>query len=165
MDRTLLLNQSYEPVGAIPWKRAICLVMLGKVETVEEYEREVRSAKASFRVPAVVRLVSSFRRHKKRIKFSKQNVFARDRYKCSYCGAAGTSETLTCDHVLPRSRGGVTCFQNIATCCRECNSKKADRTPQEAGMSLRSIPHIPDWVPIIFRCGEMPDLWKPYVIH
>lgn len=163
MDRTLLLNQSYEPIAAITWKRAICLLMLGKVETIEEYDKRVRSVKESFRIPAVVRLVHSFRRHKRRVKYSKQNVFARDRWKCQYCGAFGTNDTLTCDHVKPRSQGGVTIFSNIATACEECNLKKADRTPQEAGMTLCSIPYAPDWMPFTFHCGEIPALWEPYI--
>jgi 5-methylcytosine-specific restriction endonuclease McrA len=165
VDRTLLLNPSYEPIAAISWKRAICLLVLGKVETVEEYDRQVRSAKSVFPVPAVVRLVGRFKRHRRPVKFSKQNIFARDRYKCLYCGASGTDDTLTCDHVVPRSRGGVTCFQNIATCCRECNARKADMTPQEAGLALCSVPYAPDWVPLVFRCATTPPLWKPYLIR
>jgi len=164
MDRTLLLSQSYEPIMAVSWKKALCLLILGKAEVVEEYDRQVRSMKSIFYMPAVVRLVSSFRRHRRQVKYSKQNVFARDRYRCLYCGTVGTNDTLTCDHIVPRSKGGLTAFSNIATSCKECNARKADRTPQEAGMSLKSIPYAPDWVPFVFRCGEMPKLWEPYVL-
>jgi 5-methylcytosine-specific restriction endonuclease McrA len=108
MDRTLLLNQSYEPIAAISWKRAICLVVLGKVETIEEYDWHIRSVKTSFRMPAVIRLIDPLRRHKKRIKFSKQNVFARDRWKCQYCGQKKSVDELTQDHIVPKSRGGKT---------------------------------------------------------
>lgn len=165
MDRTLLLNQSYEPVNAIPWKRAICLIMLGKAETVEEYEREVRSAKKSFRIPAVVRLVSPFRRHKKRVKFSKQHVFARDRWKCQYCGQKKPADELTQDHVVPKSRGGKTCWENIVTACRACNTTKANRTPQESGMRPMTVPQKPDWVPVfaIKTSQAMPEQWKNFV--
>jgi 5-methylcytosine-specific restriction endonuclease McrA len=165
MDRTLLLNQSYEPVNAISWKRAICLVMLGKAETIEEYEKEVRSARSSFKVPAVVRLVSSFRRHRKRVKFSKQHVFARDRFKCQYCGQRKSVDELTQDHVLPRSRGGKTEWTNIVTACKPCNAEKMDRTPDESGMHPINPPQKPDWVPVfaIKISHDMPEQWKNFV--
>ena len=164
MDRTLLLNQSYEPIAAISWRRAICLLMLGKVEAVEEYDRHVRSAKTSFRVPAVVRLVDSFKRHKRRVKFSKQNVFARDRWRCQYCGQKKPMDELTQDHVVPRSRGGRTCWENIVTACKACNAAKADRTIAESGMRPLSMPQKPDWVPVFtLRIAQaMPDIWRNY---
>ena len=164
MERTLLLSQSYEPVAAISWQRAMCLIMLGKAEVVEEYETRVRSAKASFGMPAVVRLTEAFRRHKKRVKFSKQNVYARDHWKCLYCGQRFDVGELTYDHVLPRSRGGRTCWENIVTSCKECNARKADRTPQEAGMRLSKIPERPDWVSIINIRSQksIPEIWKGY---
>jgi 5-methylcytosine-specific restriction endonuclease McrA len=164
MDRTLLLNQSYEPIAAITWKRAICLLMLGKVETIEEYDRRVRSAKASFKIPAVVRLVHSFRRHKKRVKYSKQNVFARDRWKCQYCGQKKPVDELTQDHVTPRSKGGLTCWENIVTACKDCNAIKANRTPTESGMRPLNMPQKPDWVPTFAMqlAQAMPESWRHY---
>jgi 5-methylcytosine-specific restriction endonuclease McrA len=164
MDRTLLLNQSYEPIAAISWKRAVCLLMLGKVETVEEYDRHVRSARSSFKMPAVVRLVDSFRRHKKRVKFSKQNVFARDRWKCQYCGQKRPVDELIQDHVVPKSRGGKTCWENIVTAYKTCNATKADRTPHESGMRPLTFPQKPDWVPVFaMRLAQaMPDIWRNY---
>jgi len=164
MERTLLLSQSYEPIATISWQRAICLLMLGKVEIVEEYDRSVRSVSVVFKMPAVVRLVNAFRRHKKGVKFSKQNVFARDRWKCQYCGIKKPATELTYDHVVPRSRGGKTCWENIVTSCSECNSKKGNRTPQQAGMRLKRVPVRPDWVPVfaVQVSRDMPDAWRNY---
>jgi 5-methylcytosine-specific restriction endonuclease McrA len=164
MDRTLLLNQSYEPIAAISWKRAICLVVLGKVETIEEYDWHIRSVKTSFRMPAVIRLIDPLRRHKKRIKFSKQNVFARDRWKCQYCGQKKSVDELTQDHIVPRSRGGKTCWENIVTACKTCNATKADRTPQESGMRPLTLPQKPDWVPVFATrlTQTIPDIWRSY---
>jgi len=164
MERTLLLSQSYEPIAAISWQRAICLFTLGKVEVIEEYDRDVRSTYIVFKMPAVVRLVRAFRRHKKRVKFSKQNVFARDRWKCQYCDVKPPVSELTYDHVVPKSRGGRTIWENIVTACQECNAKKADRTPKEAGMRPRKPPVRPDWVPIfsVRLAPTVPESWRDY---
>ena len=165
MERTLLLSQSYEPIAAISWQRAIVLSVLEKVEVVEEYDMPVRSPSRVINRPAVVRLVKAFKRHRRRMKFSKQHVFARDRWKCQYCGRRKPISELTYDHVKPRSRGGKTCWENIVTACSGCNSKKADRTPQEARMFPKTSPRRPDWVPSFsMRVAKtaMPDEWKTY---
>lgn len=164
--RTLVLSQGYEPLKVIPWERAITLLTLGKIEVIEEYDHDIRSTSIVFKCPAVVRLLSAFRRHKKRVKFSRVNIFARDKYKCQYCGAKEKLDDLTYDHVLPRSRGGKTTWKNIVTACYTCNSKKRDRTPQEAGMSLRSKPVQPNWVPsMTIRISKKaaPDMWRDYL--
>jgi 5-methylcytosine-specific restriction endonuclease McrA len=165
MERTLLLNQGYEPVGTISWQRAICLLTLGKVEVVEEYDRDVRSVYLVIKMPAVVRLISRLRRRKQRVKFSRQNVLARDRWRCQYCGQKKKTAELTYDHVIPRSRGGKTCWENIVTACQDCNARKGDRTPEQAGMKLRSRPERPTWVPVftIQLTGSVPDQWASYI--
>jgi 5-methylcytosine-specific restriction endonuclease McrA len=165
MERTLLLSQGYEPIATIGWQRAISLLTLGKVEVVEEYDREIRSRYLIIKMPAVVRLVNMFRRHKQRVKFSRQNIMARDRWSCQYCGTKVTTEEMTMDHVVPRSQGGRTEWENIVTCCVDCNAKKADRTPRQASMRLRKEPERPSWVPIftIRLVGNMPDQWASYL--
>jgi 5-methylcytosine-specific restriction endonuclease McrA len=165
MTRTLLLSSSYEPLSTISWQDAICKLTLGKVEIVEEYDdQQIRSARLVLKMPAVVRLVNAFRRHKKRVKYSKTNVFARDRFKCQYCGTKGSASTLTCDHVVPRAQGGKTCWENIVTACKGCNETKANRTPVQAKMRLLSKPHRPSWVPIFsIRVGSrIPSQWETY---
>jgi len=164
-DKTLKLSQSYEPIGIIGWKKAVRLIVLGKAEVLKEYDREGRTATVVFKFPAVIRLVKTFPRSKNRIRFSKQNVFARDRWQCGYCKRKFQSSDLTMDHVLPKARGGRTVFENIVTCCKECNFKKKDKTPQEAGMHLGELPVTPDYIPMfIFGLSkmEMPEVWRDF---
>jgi 5-methylcytosine-specific restriction endonuclease McrA len=164
MDRTLLLSAMYEPMATISWRRAITMLTLGKVEVIEAYDRQVRSPSIVFKLPAVVRLVNRFRRYRRRVKFSKQNVFARDRWRCQYCGKRKSISQLTLDHVIPRSRGGANDWENVVTSCIECNTRKANRTPAQVGMKLRSRPIRPDWLPmfIVHLGPDAPDVWKAY---
>jgi len=164
--RTLLLTQGYEPVKIIPWQRAMTLLVLDKVDIVEEYDAEIRATSLIIKVPAVVRLRKAFRRHAKPVKFSRVNIYARDGYRCQYCGTKCTIDGLTYDHVLPRSRGGRTSWDNIVSCCYACNSKKANRTPAEAHMALRMTPARPTWVPAVqirVSAKSVPDAWRDYV--
>lgn len=164
--RTLVLSQGYEPLKVIPWQKAITLLTLGKIEVIEEYDHNIRSTSIVFKCPAVVRLVSAFKRHKKRVKFSRVNIFARDKYRCQYCNMKGKLAELTYDHVLPKSRGGKTTWTNIVTACQKCNGKKKDRTPREAGMKLRKKPIQPSWVPsmtIQIRKEYAPSAWASYL--
>lgn len=165
MDQTLLLSQGYEPLCTISWRRAICLLTLGKVEVVEEYDVDIRSVYLVIKMPAVVRLITRLRRRKQRIKFSRQNVLARDRWRCQYCGRKRPIAELTYDHVVPRSQGGRTCWENIVTACEDCNARKRNRTPREAGMKLRQQPFKPTWVPLftIQLRGPVPDQWASYL--
>lgn len=165
MERTLLLSQGYEPLATISWQRAISLLTLGKVEVIEEYDRNIRSAFVVIKMPAVVRLINRFRRGKKAVKFSRHNILARDGWKCQYCGSRVKSHNMTQDHVVPRSQGGKTCWENIVTCCEPCNAKKANRTPAQAGMRLRKPPYKPTWVPMfsVQLSGSPPDQWASYL--
>jgi len=165
--RTLLLNATYEPLRVISWQRAVILWFEEKVEILEEYnDFELTSVSLKIKCPAVVRLLSYVSSKKHRVKFSRVNVFARDQYTCQYCGAQPGTGNLTYDHVVPRSRGGKTVWDNIATCCIDCNSRKADRTPAEARMKLRSKPTKPDWSPrtkLIIALPKTPDCWRDYL--
>jgi len=164
--RTLLLNQGYEPIKVISWQRAMTLVTLEKVEVVEEYDADVRATSLLVKVPAVVRLRKAFRRHAKPVKFSRVNIYARDSYRCQYCGTKCTIAGLTYDHVVPRSRGGRTTWENIVSCCYACNARKANRTPAEAKMVLRTAPVRPAWIPAVqirVSTKSVPDAWRDYV--
>jgi 5-methylcytosine-specific restriction endonuclease McrA len=165
MERTLLLSQAYEPLNTISWQDAITKLFMGKVEVVEEYDKEIRSTSLVIKMPAVVRLINAFRRHRKRVRYSKTNVFARDRWRCQYCGTKGNMNTLTIDHVVPRSQGGRTLWENVVTACEDCNAKKANRTPEKAGMQLRTTPFRPEWVPVFsinLSSDTAPEVWKTY---
>ena len=164
--RTLLLTQGYEPIQIISWQRAITLLALDKVEVVEEYDAAIRAASIMLRVPAVVRLRKLFPRAPKPVKFSRVNIYARDRYRCQYCGVSCGVDELTYDHVVPRSKGGKTTWENIVSACYACNRKKANRTPAEAGMKLLSVPKRPTWMPAVqirVSARSVPEAWRDYV--
>jgi 5-methylcytosine-specific restriction endonuclease McrA len=164
--QTLLLTNGYEPLQVIGWQRAITLLALDKVDVVEEYDAEIRAVSIVVRVPAVVRLRKAFRRFAKPVKFSRVNIYARDGYRCQYCGQTCTVSELTYDHVIPRSRGGRTCWENIVSACYACNRRKANRTPAEAGMKLLSTPARPTWLPSVsirVSARSVPDAWRDYV--
>ncbi len=164
--RTLLLSQSYEPLELISWQRAFTMLTLGKVEVVEEYDHDVRTVSVIFKVPAVVRLLRAFRRFRKPVKFSRVNIYARDKYRCQYCGTKAPISELTYDHVVPRAQGGRTTWTNIVTACYTCNRKKGNRTPEQASMRLRTAPVQPTWVPAMtlrISTVSVPDAWRDYL--
>ncbi len=147
MEKTLVLNATYEPLKVVNWQRAIMLLFQEKVEIVESYDRPIRSPNVTYLVPSVVRLrrYVPFQRSARPVKFSRRNVFVRDRHVCQYCGNAFEPTALTFDHIVPASRGGTKTFENIVTACVPCNAKKADRTPVQAGMPLRKGATKPRW--------------------
>jgi 5-methylcytosine-specific restriction endonuclease McrA len=164
--RTLVLSQGFEPISIVSWQHAITLLFLGKVEVIEEYDRDIKTTSLVIKVPAVVRLLSAFRRHKKPVKFSRVNIYGRDKYTCQYCGVKHSINELTYDHVVPRSQGGKTTWTNIATCCESCNRKKGGRTPAQAGMRLLKAPVQPTATPVLVVAvsrESVPDAWRDYM--
>lgn len=127
---TLVLNAGYQPVARITWQRAITLLFLGKVEVIDEYEdRTIRSVSFEVKMPSVVRFLRMLTRRKPVVRFSRENVFARDQGQCQYCGTRLTRAESTYDHVVPRSQGGRTNWENIVIACVPCNQRKGGRTP------------------------------------
>jgi 5-methylcytosine-specific restriction endonuclease McrA len=166
---TLVLNIGYEPIAKIPWQRAITLIWEGKVEVVEEYEDKwVRSVTIALKMPSVVRFLKMIRGRKKAIKFSRENVYARDKGKCQYCAKNVPRSSFTYDHVNPRAQGGQTVWENVVVACVPCNQKKSGRTPEQAGMKLLSKPikptKLPDIMHLTFTWQKgMPDQWKQWL--
>jgi len=166
MEQVLLLNITYEPMRVINWKKAITLLLLDKVEVLEEYGREIHSINFTIKLPSVVRLLFFVKRPKTPVKFSRQNIYARDKYRCQYCARKLPSEELTYDHVIPKSLGGKTRWDNIVTCCIECNRKKGGRIPPKAGMKLIRKPSRPTWLPamrITIGYKKIPASWGEYL--
>jgi len=145
-------------------KRAVTLLMHELAERVLDDPRVLRSPTQTMAVPSVIRLRRYVRRpHRQRVAFNRKNVFRRDDHSCQYCGKR--SFDLTLDHVIPRSRGGPTSWDNVVACCRRCNASKRDRTPDEAKMELRRTPKAP---PFMFTSayGWLPETesaWEPYL--
>ena len=136
----LVLNATYEPINVTAARRAIVLVLKGNAITEEENGSFLHSARVAFRIPSVIRL-TEFRRipHQSR-PLSRKNILIRDRYTCQFCSRIFPASELTLDHIIPRSRGGHTDWDNLVACCHTCNSRKGDRLPEEAGLKLRRQP-------------------------
>ncbi len=164
MGQVLVLNASYEPLNVCSVRRAHVLVFKGKAEVLEEHEMPLRSATDTFARPHVIRLVQYVRvpRAEQR-KISRRALFARDGWSCVYCGTSGGR--LTLDHVVPRSRGGDSNWENVVTACAPCNLRKGDRLPEEVSMAMRRLPRAPSPTLFILLAApsELPTTWNQYL--
>jgi 5-methylcytosine-specific restriction endonuclease McrA len=166
--RTLLLNISYEPIRLVSWQTAVSEWFLGKVEILASYDELLHSCYLEIPTPAVVRLIRRHHQYRQEnVPLERRYVYARDSWKCCYCGERFPDEHLTYDHVVPQSRGGRMTWTNIVTACTQCNNRKDDRTPDEAGMPLLSRPRQPRWMPsalVDAACKrEIPPQWQDWV--
>lgn len=157
MVRALVLNVTYEPLAVVEGRRAAVLVLTDKADAVEGSGSWLHSERQALEVPTVIRLHQMVHvRRDRRVPISRRGVFARDGHRCQYCGAL--AETL--DHVIPRSRGGLHCWENVVAACRPCNVSKADRTLEELALRLRSEPREPrrsGWVALVNP--TVPEAW------
>ena len=163
MQQVLVLNASYEPLNVCSVRRAHVLVWKGKAEVIEELPLRLHAASDTYPWPHVIRLVRYVRvpRALKRT-ISRRVLFARDSWQCVYCGTAGGR--LTLDHVVPRSRGGESSWENVVTSCSPCNLRKGDRLLEEAAMTLPVPPRPP--APVLFirlAAPEIPQRWLIYL--
>jgi 5-methylcytosine-specific restriction endonuclease McrA len=163
VHQVLVLNASYEPLNVCSDRRAHVLVWKGKAEVVEQHAQPLRSAERSFARPHVIRLLQYVRvpRAVKR-RISRRALFARDGWKCVYCGTA--AGRLTLDHVIPRSKGGDSVWENVVTACAPCNLRKGDRLLEEVSMTLPRQPRPP--APVLFirlAAQRVPDSWRQYL--
>jgi 5-methylcytosine-specific restriction endonuclease McrA len=165
---TLVLSSAYLPVARVTWQRAITLIWQGKVEVIEEYQdRLVRSVTLEMKVPSIIRFLRHFQRRRRAVKFSRENVFSRDKGRCQYCGHQVPRPEATFDHVLPRSQGGATNWENVVVACSPCNGRKGGRTPEQARMHLRAVPAKPAWLPDTLRLTflfqkDAPPSWRQF---
>src|SRR5881409_3101731 len=163
MSQVLVLNASYEPLNVTSVRRAHVLVFKGKAEVLEELNQPLRSASDTYPWPHVIRLVHYVRvpRAVQR-KISRRALFARDGWRCVYCGT--TNGRLTLDHVVPRSRGGESIWENVVTACAPCKLRKGDRSLDQVGMVLKTLPRPP--APALFirlAAPRIPSGWTPYL--
>jgi 5-methylcytosine-specific restriction endonuclease McrA len=136
----LVLNASYEPINVCAARRALVLVLKGVASAEETAPGMFHSARHSLRVPSVIRLLEYRRIPHQTRALSRKNILMRDRYTCQYCHRTLPASELTLDHVVPRSRGGETSWENLVACCHHCNNRKGNRTPDEAAMRLARSP-------------------------
>ena len=168
MQRALLLDKNYMVLSLVPWKRAFTLLVKGKAEAVAGSGSviDIRGATGTFKVPSIIRLlvVIPWRAHQGRLRFSRKNVIIRDNNECQYCGTK-VGKNASIDHIIPSSRGGKSDYINCVTCCKDCNNRKADRTPEEAGIKLKQKPKRPSFLALYRHYLENPpESWGDYII-
>jgi 5-methylcytosine-specific restriction endonuclease McrA len=165
----LVLNADYRPLSYFPlslwsWQDAIKAVFLDRVNIVAEYERTVRSVSFEMRLPSVVSL-KTYVKPTRNPAFTRFNVFLRDRFQCQYCGA---KDDLTFDHVIPRSKGGRTTWDNVVAACAGCNLLKGGHLAHRAGMHPRTPPHKPTVAELqnngrLFPPNYLHHTWSDYL--
>ena len=163
-SQVLVLNKSFLPVHVTSVKRAFCLLYAGIAKavnsqyetfdyeswsriTLERSDETLGLVGRVIKVPRVILLLAYDRVPKRRVRFSRYNIFARDKSTCQYCGDRFSRSELNLDHVIPRSQGGTSTWENVVCSCHECNRKKGGRTPAEARMKLIAHPRKPAWSP------------------
>ncbi len=161
----LVLNADFRPLSYFPlslwsWHDAVKTVFLDRVNIVTENERIVRSPGFSMHLPSVIAL-KTYISLSRRPAFTRFNVFLRDSFVCQYCASALPAADLTFDHVVPRSRGGRTTWQNVVTACTECNLKKGNKLPRESGLRPKRKPIEPD----TYQLQENGRTFPPNFLH
>jgi 5-methylcytosine-specific restriction endonuclease McrA len=144
MEQVIILNSDYSFLNVVSWKKAVKLMVKGKAEVVKYSNKMIHNAEKTVEmlIPKVLRIIKLIRCvYKNKVPFSKRNVLVRDGFVCMYCGSE--ERRLTIDHIIPKSKGGKSNFENCVASCKPCNNKKNDRTPREAGMTLIKQPSVP----------------------
>ncbi len=185
----LVLNRLWQPVHTCSVKRALKLLCLGHAQVVQtegearyqthdigswvEYSGEapsslakdlIRSVKVALCAPKIIVLGIYDRLPRKEVKFTRQNVFLRDKHTCQYCGKHFIERELNLDHVHPRGKGGETSWENIVTSCIPCNTRKANRLPREVGMRLLNEPRVPKWRPLFgLKEQASEQAWQEFI--
>src|SRR5581483_4478126 len=165
VNGVLVLNASYEPLNIVSVQRAIVLLLKEKAELIEAAQAKIRAERIQLDMPLVIRLVTYVPIPRRLpLPLSRRTVLARDVYTCQYCGSQPGRNELTIDHIVPRSRGGTTSWENVVTACGPCNRRKGNRTPDEAGMKLLSTPGRPRFVAVVLL-GEANahEVWSKYL--
>jgi 5-methylcytosine-specific restriction endonuclease McrA len=164
-ERVLVLNATYEPINVCTVRRATVLVLKSKAEVLERGKGVLRSERLALERPVVIRLITYVKvpRDAHRRKITRKAVLARDSWTCQYCGQHKPG--LTVDHVIPRSRGGESVWENIVAACASCNRRKGNRLPREASMHPKRRPKPPG--PLVFiriSSPRIPNTWERYLV-
>jgi 5-methylcytosine-specific restriction endonuclease McrA len=178
---TLVLNRNWQPVNVATVGRALIMLWNESARVVDPHDYRtydwsdwsrqtptadepfIQAIRARVRVPEVVTLTEYDRLPAAAVSFSRRNIFKRDHQTCQYCGVQPGSAELTIDHVVPRAQGGVSSWTNCVLACVECNKRKADRTPKQAGMNLRKAPECPAWRPLHADHRVRLESWSKFI--
>jgi 5-methylcytosine-specific restriction endonuclease McrA len=181
-NSVLVLNSLYQAVQVTGVRRAFRLFYAGRAKALAadfvSYDFEdwcdlpvgagdevIRTPNRTIRIPKVIQLVRYDRLPTREVRFTRRNIFYRDRNRCQYCGKTFHQKELNLDHVVPISRGGTSCWENVVCACIPCNTRKGDRLPSEAGMRMYRRPKKPAGHPILRAkwIGPCPEEWKTFL--
>jgi len=181
-SNVLVLNKSFLPVNITTVRRAFCLLYAGIAKAVnDQYETfdyqswsQITAERNDdtiglvgrvIKVPRVILLIAYDRVPKRHVRFSRYNIFARDKNSCQYCGRRFSRSELNIDHVIPRSQGGTSTWENVVCSCHDCNRKKGGKNPEQARMRLVSPPRKPAWTPPLNISLQeiMHKEWAPFL--
>ncbi len=186
-ENVLVLNRLWQAVNICSARRALCLLYQGHADAVLQANgsfqtfrftdwrdfsrgadgrlRFIHGVNCRIAVPPIVLLVLYDKTPHKEVKLTRQNIYTRDKHTCQYCGKSVEKKDLNLDHVIPRHLGGKTTWENVVCSCRECNTRKANLTPKQAGLSLIRQPKKPVWRPYLdFNLERVPhEVWKHFI--
>lgn len=158
MERVLVLNADYTPLNVTSLKKGFKLVIKGKAEVLKEAENPISAGYQQFVRPLIIRLLTYVKHRLRGVRINRNRIYKRDGYQCVYCQS---NKHLTIDHVMPKSRGGSNDWTNLVTCCNKCNVYKSNRTPDEAGMTLRKKPYAPSIFSDVIH-SSIEKVWEDY---
>lgn len=160
--QVLILNADYSAISICTVPKAFLLVYLNKAELVADSEKYwIRTVDKSFPSPSIIRLNKYVNVPYKSVLLNRNNIFKRDDNACTYCGSV---KDLTLDHIMPKSRGGKTSWENLTTACKRCNSSKGHHTPEEANMVVGRKPFRPSFVVFVRSyASKLEDKWLPFL--
>ncbi|HVB07689.1 MAG TPA: HNH endonuclease [Candidatus Acidoferrales bacterium] len=164
----LVLNATFEPINVTAVRRALVLMLKGVAQAEETQTTQVHSTSRSVSVPSVIRLLSYRHIPQQSRALSRKNILLRDRNTCQFCGQTLSAADLTLDHVMPRSRGGRSSWENLVASCYECNNRKGDRTPEEAGLTLARRPRpftLHTSRQLMRLIGHKDEKWRKYLFY
>lgn len=162
--KALKLDSSYRPVDIIDAVEALVLCIIGKARAIEFYQKEIKTVKESFKLPSVITLNRYVKFRFSYMTCNKANLLWRDQSKCQYCANTPSPDSLTMDHILPKSRGGQNTWENLVIACKKCNQKKGNRTSRESGMFPIRKPYTPrSTVLKHIKKEQIVPIWKNYI--
>ncbi len=167
-EPVLVLNATFEPINVTAVRRAMVLLLKGVAQAEELNHAEVHSATKVLKVPSVIRLLAYRHIPQQTRALSRKNILLRDHNTCQFCGHMFSASELTLDHVVPRSRGGRSSWENLVASCYQCNNRKGDRTPEEAGLELVRRPRpftLHTSRQLMRLIGHKDEKWRKYLFY
>ena len=167
-EPVLVLNATFEPINVTAVRRAMVLMLKGVAQAEEISQAQVHSAARALPVPSVIRLLAYRHIPQQTRALSRKNILLRDRNTCQFCRRTLPASELTLDHVVPRSRGGRSSWENLVACCYQCNNRKGDRTPEEAGLALVRRPRpftLHTSRQLMRLIGNKDEKWRKYLFY